>query len=231
MIALSWRISVIIDSVPTLKEISPLHEIVLIRHGEAAKSATDPDPGLTALGQQQAQALVDDVGSRYPGGEGVRIISSPKSRTLQTALPLATHWGHEILQAPDVIEIPSPEGMPLAQRGDWIRHLLHSEWDSLSASQAHWRERLIAFLLSLDSHSGKMVSDSGGAFSDNAHTSLVFCHFMVINSVVAQLRGDRKITQFYPDYTSQTHLKLDNGTLSLVELGRALVPQGEHRIQ
>ncbi|MBN8432032.1 histidine phosphatase family protein [Microbulbifer salipaludis] len=191
----------------------------------------DPDPGLTTLGQQQAQALVDIVGGRYPGGEGVQIISSPKSRALQTALPLATHWGHEILQAPDVVEIPSPEGMPLAQRGDWIRQLLHSEWGSLSATQALWRERLIAFLMSLGSHSGEAAGGPDSTFSANAHTSLVFCHFMVINSVIAQLRGDGKITQFYPDYTSQTHLKLDNGTLSIVELGRARSPQGQHRIQ
>ncbi|MBB5210810.1 histidine phosphatase family protein [Microbulbifer hydrolyticus] len=198
-----------------------MHQIILVRHGEAAKSGADADPGLTEQGQQEAEALIPELDKRFPGGTGVRLVSSPKSRAMQTAIPIATHWGKEIHETADVIEIPSPQGMPLEERGAWIRQLLHNSWDSLSPAQDQWRDRLMRYLLTLDS----------GAAAASTHTTLIFCHFMVINSVVATLRNDAKVAQFFPDYTSLTHLNLHAKTLTLVELGRERNGKGEHRIQ
>lgn len=187
-----------------------MHQILLIRHGEAAKSSTDDDPGLTHLGKQQAEALADNLDRQFPGGDGVRLITSPKARAVQTAAPVAGRWKSELHKTPKVIEIPSPEGILLAERGGWIQKLLHSRWDSLTPVQAQWRAGITDCLLQLPGH-----PDTGGI-----HTTLVFCHFMVINSVVAAIRNDLQVTQFHPDYTSQTRLILEDGKLKLLELGQ-----------
>ncbi|WP_226704204.1 histidine phosphatase family protein [Microbulbifer elongatus] len=204
-----------------------MHQIILIRHGEAAKSAVDADPGLTPQGQQQAEALIASLDASFPGGEGVQLISSPKSRALQTAIPVATHWNKEVQQAEDVIEIPSPMGMSLAGRGAWIRQLLHSNWESLDAAQDQWRKGVIRYLMSLDSH----PQSPENAQQIQPHTTLVFCHFMVINSVVAALRNDSKVAQFFPDYTSQTRFGLNKDTLKIIELGKERDASPSHRIQ
>lgn len=204
-----------------------MHQIILIRHGEAAKSAADADPGLTPLGQQQAEALIASLDTRFPGGEGVQIISSPKSRALQTAMPVATHWNKEIHQAEDMIEIPSPLGMSLAERGTWIRQLLHSSWESLDAAQERWREGVMRYLLSLD----KQLRHPESGQQMRLHTTLIFCHFMVINSVVAALRNNSKVAQFFPDYTSQTRFGLERDTLKIIELGKERDAHPGHRIQ
>lgn len=197
-----------------------MHQIVLIRHGEAAKSATDADPGLTERGQVQAEKLVTQLEEFFPGGCGVRIVSSPKSRAIQTALPVASYWKKEIEEEPRVIEIPSPQGLPLAQRGHWIKSLLHDGWDSLTPAQDLWRETVKGYLLQLGKETDQTGTDSSG--TDNTsppHTTLVFCHFMVINSVIADIRNDLTVAQFHPDYTSQTRLKLREGKLAIIELG------------
>lgn len=183
-----------------------MHRIVLIRHGEAAKSATDPDPGLTETGHGQARALVDTFTADYAGGDNVQLVSSPKKRALQTARPIAGIWERPVEQAPAVIEIPSPQGLPLARRGAWIQELLDSRWSQLEPAQQLWRQHTLDFL--------KSLADS------RYHTTLVFCHFVVINSVVAAVRNDDRVVQFHPDYTSMTELYLDKGELRLVELGR-----------
>ena len=204
-----------------------MHQVILIRHGEAAKTSADADPGLTPLGQQQAEALIESLDDRFPGGEGVQLISSPKSRALQTAMPVATHWNKDVRATDDVIEIPSPQGMSLAKRGAWIRQLLHSSWDSLDAAQEQWRKGVMRFLTSLSAQ-----GDNPGELTEKqTHTTLVFCHFMVINSVIAALRNDSKVAQFYPDYTSQTRLGLHGDSLTLIELGKERDGQGVHRIQ
>lgn len=187
-----------------------MHKIVLVRHGEAAKSATDADPGLTERGQLQAQQLAADLEKHFPEGQGVRLVSSPKTRAIQTALPIAARWKQEIEEEPRVIEIPSPQGMPLAQRGHWIKTLLNDGWDSLTPAQVQWRNTVKDYLLGL----GEQRGNTG-----NAHTTLVFCHFMVINSVIADIRNDLKVAQFHPDYTSRTELSLADGTLKVIELG------------
>lgn len=187
-----------------------MHRIILIRHGEAGKSATDADPALTALGHQQAKALAEELGQQTNTPESVSLISSPKTRALQTALPVAKRWKKDIAEEPAVIEIPSPLGMPLAERGEWIQELLQGSWSALTPAQHVWRENIIAFLQQL-----KAPGPTGAP-----HTLLVFCHFMVINSVVAAIRGDDRVTQFHPDYTSRTELRLTEEKLTLAKLGR-----------
>ncbi|MCW8127793.1 histidine phosphatase family protein [Microbulbifer halophilus] len=172
-------------------------KILLVRHGEAAKSPRDADPGLTELGQRQARELAE----RYARSERFSLVSSPKARAQQTAQPLADRWQAPVSIEEAVIEIPSPPDVPLHRRGDWLRGLLESEWDKKDALQSGWRRNTIDYLAQLQ--------------QDTA----VFCHFMVLNSVVAHIRGDRRVRQFRPDYTSVTELSLDGGKLEIRRLG------------
>lgn len=172
--------------------------ILLIRHGEAAKGPGIADPVLTELGHHQARKLAEQLAESAP----LALVSSPKLRAQQTAQPIADKWRQSIAIEEAVIEIPSPEGIALADRVTWLRTLLDSEWDDNSPQIADWRKRSMHFLQQLQ--------------QDTA----IFCHFMVINSVVAQIRGDRRVQQFRPDYASVTELALDNGELTIQRLGR-----------
>ena len=173
-------------------------KILLIRHGEAAKSPKDPDPGLTELGNLQARKLADHFADR----PRLELVSSPKARTRQTAQPLADLWQCPVIIEDAVIELPSPAGVNLSERGDWLRDFLDSEWDSANRAQSDWRRNILDYLKGLN--------------QDTA----VFCHFMVINSVVAHIRGDTSVQQFRPDYTSVTELCLEGDALELVTLGK-----------
>ncbi|WP_193165891.1 histidine phosphatase family protein [Microbulbifer hainanensis] len=173
-------------------------KILLIRHGEAAKSPKDPDPGLTELGNLQARKLAE----HFAEAPRFELVSSPKARTRQTAQPLADLWQCPVIIEEAMIEIPSPAGVTLSNRGDWLRSLLNSEWDFANREQSEWRSKTLDYLKGLE--------------QDTA----VFCHFMVINSVVAHIRDDASVQQFRPDYTSVTELYLEGDTLELVTLGK-----------
>nr|WP_255774784.1 histidine phosphatase family protein [Microbulbifer zhoushanensis] len=170
----------------------------MIRHGEAAKVAGVRDPALTELGHRQAAELAGAM----DWDPAMALVSSPKSRARQTAEPLARRLERDIVIEPAVNEIPSPRDLPLAERGPWIRSLLDAKWQQLEQHQLHWREEIISYLQGLD------------------RDTAVFCHFMVINSVVAYTRDAPEICQFRPDYTSVTELVAANGRLELVRLGR-----------
>lgn len=173
-------------------------KILLVRHGEAAKGAAIPDPELTELGHRQAQDLARRLAPQNP----YALVSSPKLRARQTALPLSKTWQRPIREEASVTEIPSPEHIVLAERLQWIRALLVSEWDRDDPQQRNWRDGITRYLLQLE--------------EDTA----IFCHFMVINSVIAYIRGDSKVQQFRPDYTSVTELKLAGDRLEIVRLGK-----------
>ncbi|HEV1999299.1 MAG TPA: histidine phosphatase family protein, partial [Xanthobacteraceae bacterium] len=79
--------------------------LYLVRHGRAA-SAWDReiDPGLDALGCEQAASLVRELNVLAPVG----LIVSPLARTRETAAPFAAAWHVEPRIEPRVGEIPSP---------------------------------------------------------------------------------------------------------------------------
>lgn len=83
--------------------------MILLRHGQSefnlAFTATKrdpgiPDPKLTELGQQQAEAAAEALAGERIG----RIIASPYTRALQTATPLARRLGVPIHVTPTVRE-------------------------------------------------------------------------------------------------------------------------------
>lgn len=170
-----------------------------MRHGEAAASwAQAPDPGLSALGREQALAAASSLQSVVAAG-GVQLISSPLSRARETAAPLAAEHGLAVQVEEAFREIQAP--VPLAERQDWLRRFMRQRWDEQAESLHQWRERASRQLLA------------------QRTTVVVFTHFLVINAVVGQIQGAAATLCCWPDNGSITHLRQLDGKLELVALG------------
>ena len=174
-------------------------DIYLVRHGEAAASwAQAPDPGLSALGQEQARAAARALQAKL-AADAVQLISSPLARTLETAAPLAGELGLAVQVDEAFREIQAP--VPLAERQAWLRQFMQQRWDQQPAQLHSWREQATRRLLALDT------------------PAVVFTHFLVINAVVGQLTGSATTLCCWPDNGSITHLRYGGSGLELVALG------------
>ena len=177
----------------------------MLRHGEAAASwEQHRDPGLSVLGHQQAQDATNLLQTQLVDrhrAEGFEIISSPLARAQETAAPLAKLLNCTPLIEARVAELPSPSELSLKERGPWLYATLKGEWSETSAEIQAWRETIITTLKSQTEHCA------------------VFTHFVVINAVVSYLQKSDKVLSFLPDNASCTHLRLNQGELSLVSLG------------
>lgn len=172
--------------------------ILLVRHGKAAAGFTEAsDPGLDALGKQQAEAMAEHLARLLP----VQLLSSPLRRARETALPLETRWQRSARIEEAIAEIPSP-GVPMSERGAWLRAIMTGVWADAPAPQQQWARDLVATLLALP------------------HDVIAFTHFVAINVAVAHALGRGEVTVFRPDNASVTILESDGKILRLVELGR-----------
>jgi broad specificity phosphatase PhoE len=128
-------------------------QIWLVRHGEAAASwEKDPDPGLSALGREQAE---------------------------RTALMLS---GRKV----------------------WLQDFMRQRWSEQSDDLWSWRSDIILGL------------------RDVMQPTVIFCHFLVINAVVAEITEKNDVLQIYPANASFHELALDGETLSLIQLGEQM---------
>jgi broad specificity phosphatase PhoE len=170
----------------------------LVRHGQAAAGwGEDPDPGLDEVGRAQAARLARDLAGLGP----MPIVSSPLQRAQQTAEPFAERWAVEPTVDQGVGEIPSPTA-DLAERSAWLRGALRGRWVDLGPSVVGWRSRLLTTLHAVRTD------------------TMVFTHFVAINAVVATVWDDPRLIVFAPANASHTVVDVDEGKLSLVELGR-----------
>lgn len=173
--------------------------LYLVRHGHAAASfAEAADPGLDALGHSQAEAVAEELAAIGP----IALLSSPLKRTRETSEPLAKRWQRPVPIEPAVAEIPSPSGLGLAERAEWLRGFMGGSWRDASRDLAQWREEAIAAL---------------AAIKDD---TVIFTHFILINVAAGAAEGDDRVILFRPDNCSVTILDVDNGRLALVERGR-----------
>ena len=178
-------------------------DIWLVRHGEASASwDVSPDPGLSALGREQAVRTSEQLLAMVP--EGVDIISSPLVRTQETSAPFAEGRGQLITLNAAFRELPSP--VPLAERHTWLKIFMHQTWDQQQPEQWAWRENIIAALMAV------------------TKPTLIFTHFMVINAVLAHIQQQSATVQALPANGSIHHLRLQeaDAQLILVALGEQL---------
>ncbi len=174
--------------------------LYLVRHGEPTGTWTDsPDPGLSTLGHEQAK----EAAERLRAFGSLDIVTSPLRRAQETAIPFATLRGTSPRIASAVSEIPTPSGVALENRGDWLRSVMTGRWSDTDRALQDWRAQLIAYLSSL------------------SRDTAVFSHYVAINVAVAGARRDERVTVFAPTHASITILDATPRGLEEVELGRA----------
>ena len=177
--------------------------LFLVRHGKAAAGFDSHlDPGLDDLGRQQAAATASVLAPHGP----LQIYSSPLARARETASPLTERWGSESIIEPRVSEIPSPT-TDLRERSAWLATVMPERWENLDQRLHSWRQALLDCLL------------------DMKDDSVVFCHFIAINVAVGAATRDQRMICFRPDNGSVTRLANHDGSLQLIELGRAAETQ------
>jgi broad specificity phosphatase PhoE len=170
----------------------------MVRHGKAeAGFGGGMDPGLDALGRSQALDVAERLRSLGP----LPILSSPLRRTQETAAPLASIWNEKPVIEAAVAEIPSPKGMTLEERAQWLRNLMAGSWRSVPVELAEWREACIASVAGL---------------SDD---TVIFSHYVALNVIAGASTGDDRVVTFSPDNCSVTTFETDGVALRLVEKG------------
>ncbi len=176
-----------------------MRRLYIVRHGRAAAGfGESADPGLDALGREQAMAVAQRLAPLGP----LAILTSPLARARETAQPLAALWKRAPLVEPAVAEIPSPEGMTLEARATWLRTLMAGSWRDVPRALAEWREHCIATVLAMP------------------HDAVIFSHYIAINVIAGAATNDDRVVVFSPDNCSVTLFETDGATLRLIEKGR-----------
>lgn len=170
----------------------------MVRHGKAAAGFDGHiDPGLDALGREQAEATAAALAPLGP----LPVHSSPLARARETAAPLAERWSVPPAIETRVAEIPSPTD-DLRERARWLGSVMGDRWPNLPEELHAWRRDMI---------------DCVAGYSEDC---VVFCHFIAINVIVGAATGADEMITFRPDNGSVTKIGVDDGRLSLIELGR-----------
>lgn len=179
----------------------------LVRHGRAAAGwDTDPDPGLDELGREQAAATASRLAELTSTGIDLDVVSSPLRRCRETAEFLLGAWGRptgrlDVVEA--VREIPSPAGVPMAERVEWLRRAMAGTWADLGSPYTDFRDGVLEFVRT------------------RARPTVVFSHFIAINAVIGTCLGDDRVVIDSLDNASVTVVDVDaRGDVHLVERGR-----------
>lgn len=173
--------------------------IYLIRHAEAGKAWNeDSDPGLSENGQLQSLQLARYLQEEFYS-EAIQIWSSPLARAQQTASALTSTFAIK----PAFAELPSP-GIPLSERSSWLKDLFPMEWPELTPALHDWKESMLQ------------------AFQKIEQDTIIFSHFMVINTLVGWINQESKLVHFYPNYCSVTKIEKKGDQFRVLEFGNQI---------
>lgn len=172
----------------------------LVRHGRAAAGwSSDPDPELDDVGREQAERVADRL---VVEARGATVLTSPLARCRSTAAPIAARLGVEPMVRSEISEIPSPDGVALADRVDWLRTAMWGTWADLGAPWVGYRDGLVRFVRSCDTD------------------AVLVTHFVAINAVIGAVLGDDRLVTRRLDNCSVTILERDaESGLHLLEGG------------
>lgn len=180
--------------------------LYLVRHGRAAAGwNTDPDPGLDDIGRRQAAATAHRLQPLGP----LAIVTSPLRRCQETAASLAAPWAVTPTIDDGVAEIPSPEGVAMADRVEWLREAMRGTWTALGPRYVDFRDGVVRTLCALPTD------------------TVVFSHFVAINAAIGAALGDDRLVISSLDNASVTVIDVavdssvrgDGAVLQLVEGG------------
>ncbi len=182
-----------------------MSRIHMIRHGRPASTwgDADPDPGLDAVGAEQARAVAEALLALPPLERPTRVVSSPLRRCRETAQPLADALGVAVEIDPRVGEIPTPVALSAEARPGWLRQAFRGQWNEIQGDLDYvaWTREV-----------AQGVASYPGA--------AVFSHFVALNAAVSAATGGEVVAAFRPDHVSVTVFDLVDGDLALVEKGR-----------
>ena len=170
----------------------------MVRHGRAAAGwDTDPDPGLDDLGRHQAERMADLLEPQGP----LALRSSPLLRCRETAAVLGLRWGLDATIEPLVAEIPSPDGVPMGARVEWLRRAMSGTWTELGERYTSFRDGVADCLRSI------------------GVDTVIASHFVAINAAIGAATHDDSVVIRSLDNCSITIFDVTNGVLTLVEAG------------
>jgi len=176
-------------------------QLLLVRHALPLPSEPDPaaqgraDPGLSDEGRAQVARLPDAL-ARFPI---TRVISSPQRRAVQTAEPVAAARGLDIEIDDRFAEYDRelPFYIPIEQ----IRAESPQEWARMASGQLPSAVDEDAFRARVQA-----AVDDVTATTEHEDTVAVFSHGGVINVVLHEILGTRRILSFPIDYVSVTRM-------------------------
>jgi len=177
-------------------------KIALVRHGRASAGwDTALDPAIDELGLSQATDAAAKL-SKIFGDEQVQIISSPLLRCQQTAEPFTKLRDSQVRIVEQVSEIPSPQGVQMKDRVDWLRNVMQGKWSDLDLNFISFRDELVKFVRGIDQN------------------TVIFSHFIAINAIVGSIIKDDRLVIHKLDNCSVTILEGDtNGALRIAQGG------------
>ena len=172
--------------------------LYLVRHGRAAAGwDTAPDPGLDEIGRGQAERMADRLAPLGP----LALVSSPLLRCQETAGILGKRWGIDAVIEPAVAEIPSPLGVPMGERVDWLRGAMAGTWTALGERYTGFRDGVADYLRSCTTD------------------TVIASHFVAINAAIGAATGDDAVVIRSLDNCSVTVMDVIEGELHVVEGG------------
>ncbi len=135
-------------------------------------------------------------------------ISSPMRRCRETAEPYVSRAQITVAIEPRVSEVPSPSDV--TDRRGWLRQNFPWEgggsrsWRDMAPALLDWRTRLLGFVRELE------------------QDSVVFTHFIAINTIVGASLDSSSTIVCKPAYASITELSVERSGLRLVQLGEEM---------
>ena len=114
---------------------------------------------------------------------------------------LAAAWGVVPIIEPGVAEIPSPEGVAMADRVEWLRLAMAGTWTAMGPRYTLFRD---------------CVADTVRALSND---TVITSHFVAINAVIGAALNDDRIVIRSLDNCSVTVIDVTDGVLHLIEGG------------
>ncbi len=172
--------------------------LYLVRHGRAAAGwNTHADPGLDGVGRLQAAEVTARLAPLGP----LALVTSPLLRCRETASGLEAEWGLTAVVEPAVAEIPSPDGVEMAERVEWLRLAMAGTWSALGERYCAYRDAVVAALVALPTD------------------TVVASHFIAINVAIGAALGDDRLVIRSLDNCSVTVVDVTDGRLDLVEGG------------
>ncbi len=153
--------------------------LYMVRHGRAAAGwDTALDPELDDLGAKQADVVAAQLAERIGEPREVQVVSSPLRRCQETAMPFAALAGFPAHIEPRIAEIPSPVGVAMGERTEWLRRVMNGTWSQVFDTDGDpYREFHRALV-----HWASSVQ----------HDTVAFSHFVAIN---ACRRGPDTVTR------------------------------------